>query len=140
MTARAAAVACLLTLRFREAVRQIKAWHRMCFEFVLPTLNLRLDYYSLLNLCRYYSLLNLYRYYYSYSTYLGITTLTQLMSVLLLVTTTSLPSMALEFLLPTLAEYPACDMNHEMVYDMVHDMVHGRIPAACDMVHLLRNP
>jgi hypothetical protein len=86
VTARAAAVACLLTLRFREAVRQIQAWHRMCFEFVLPTLNLRLDYYSYSTYVGTTSVLftqlisvlllslNLSRYYYSYSTYVGTTT------------------------------------------------------------------
>jgi hypothetical protein len=39
--------------------------HRMRLEFVLPTLNLRLDYYSLLNLCLYYYS-SLLRHYYSW--------------------------------------------------------------------------
>jgi hypothetical protein len=37
----------------------------MRLEFVLPTLNLRLDYYSLLNLCLYYYS-SLLRHYYSW--------------------------------------------------------------------------
>jgi len=48
-----------------RASRLPGTWHRMRLEFVLPTLNLSLDYYSLLNL---------YRYKNTYSTYVGTTT------------------------------------------------------------------
>ena len=48
-----------------QASRLPGTWDRMRLEFVLPTLNLSLDYYSLLDL---------YRYYYTYSTYVGTAT------------------------------------------------------------------